>query len=57
MRNQIFHGHSTWNSKVNREQLNLCTTLLAEIIPIFIIIMLENPSVDWGKLVVPVLNK
>ena len=57
LRNQIFHGHSTWNSKVNREQLNLCTTLLAEIIPIFMTIMLRNPSVDWGKLVVPVLNK
>ena len=57
MRNQIFHGHSTWKSKVNREQLNLCTTLLVEIIPIFMTIMLRNPSVDWGELVVPVLNK
>ena len=42
---------------MNREQLNLCTTLLAEIIPIFMTIMLRNPSVDWGELVVPVLNK
>ena len=39
MGNQIFHGHSTWKSKVNREQFHLFTALLAEIIPIFMTIM------------------
>ena len=56
LRNQIFHGNATWNSKVNRKQLEQCTDLLSEIIPIFIVIMIENPKVNWGELVVPVLS-
>ena len=56
LRNQIFHGSSTWNSKVNREQLDRCIALLGEIVPIFLTIMMHNPNVDWGELAVPVLN-
>ena len=56
LRNQIFHGNATWNSKVNRKQLEQCTGLLSEIIPIFVIIMIENPKVNWGELIVPVLS-
>ena len=56
LRNQIFHGNATWNSKVNRKQLEQCTDLLSEIIPIFIVIMIENPKVNWGELIVPVLS-
>ena len=56
LRNQIFHGNATWNSQINRKQLEQCTDLLGEIIPIFIVIMIENPKVNWGELVVPVLS-
>ena len=57
LRNQIFHGSSTWNSKVNREQLDRCIALLGEIVPIFLTIMMHNPNVDWGELAVPVLSR
>ena len=56
LRNQIFHGNSTWNSKVNREQLDKCVKLLNEIIPVFLTIMMTNPNVDWGEIIVPVLS-
>ena len=56
LRNQVFHGNATWNSKINREQLYKCTDLLSEVLPIFILIMIENPSFNWGELIVPVLG-
>ena len=33
--------------RINRKQLEQCTDLLSEIIPIFIVIMIENPNVNW----------
>eukprot|EP00764_Aduncisulcus_paluster_P013301 gnl/Carplike_NY0171/6698_a9202_179.p1 GENE.gnl/Carplike_NY0171/6698_a9202_179~~gnl/Carplike_NY0171/6698_a9202_179.p1 ORF type:complete len:126 (+),score=1.99 gnl/Carplike_NY0171/6698_a9202_179:381-758(+) len=36
LRNQLVHGGSTWNSQVNRTQLNDCTALLFKIVPALI---------------------
>ena len=47
LRNQIVHGGSTWNSSLNRTQINDGKALLANIIPIFLDIMMENPNHGW----------
>lgn len=50
LRNQLIHGGSTFNSKVNREQLEIGCVLLGEIVPEILQIMMENfTEVDWGK--------
>lgn len=50
LRNQIIHGGSTWNSSANRQQIQSACTFLNKILPIFIAIMMENPSHEaWGK--------
>lgn len=54
LRNQIFHGNSTWNSAVNREQIIDCTKLLSHLIPIFLNIMMRSPEQQWGKINYPV---
>ena len=50
LRNQIFHGGTTWNGKVNRDQVNDGARLMQHIVPLFIDIMMKNPSEDWGTL-------
>lgn len=47
LRNQIVHGGATWNSSVNRAQVNDGRAFLANIIPVFIDIMMANPQYEW----------
>lgn len=48
LRNQILHGGSTWNSRVNRKQLKDATALLRSLVAIFIDLIVSNPDHNWG---------
>ena len=54
LRNQVMHGGATWNSAVNRKQVNDCNSLMKVLIPLFAEIMLNNSDEDWGALSFPV---
>ena len=56
LRNQVMHGGATWNSSVNRNQVNGCNSLLKVLVPLFTEIMLNNPNEDWGSISFPVKN-
>lgn len=57
LRNQIFHGGSTYNSSVNRLQLSTACGLLKELVPIFALVVLNNPNDDnWGHPFYPVIE-
>ena len=56
LRNQIIHGGSTWNGKVNREQIHDCVKIMGKLVPLIIYLMLENPKTIWGDAVYPVIN-
>lgn len=56
LRNQIVHGGSTWNSAINRNQLRDGVAILANLIPVFIDVMMENPHEDWGSPHYPVVD-
>lgn len=48
LRNQLVHGGSTWNSSVNRSQVQDGAKILAFLMPIFINLMMDNPTTKWG---------
>jgi hypothetical protein len=56
LRNQLLHGGATWNSSVNRSQVRDGSAVLSWLLPIFIDIMMENPSRDWGRPFYPVVE-
>jgi hypothetical protein len=56
LRNQLIHGGATWNSGVNRSQVNDGAALLGVLLPVFIDILMDNPSHDWGKPYYPVVE-
>lgn len=57
LRNQILHGGSTHNSRVNREQLSDGCRILLKFVPTMLQIMMENhDQMDWGKAYYPVVN-
>jgi len=56
LRNQIIHGGATWNSSVNRDQVRDCTNLLGKLVPIIILIMLDNCHALWGDACYPVVD-
>lgn len=53
MRNQIIHGGATYQSSLNRQQLNDSVLFMSNIIPVIIHIMIENPRIDWGDIFYP----
>lgn len=55
LRNQLLHGGSTCNSRVNRKQLRDACQLLSYLMPLIIEIMLLHPGKDWGKIMYPVV--
>lgn len=57
LRNQLFHGGATWDGKVNREQLRDCTRLLGKLVPLIIVLMMDNPNALWGDAVYPVVDQ
>ena len=56
LRNQLIHGGSTYNSKLNRTQLRDACNILQLLVPIIIDIMLENGEHDWGVIAYPVVS-
>lgn len=56
LRNQLVHGGATWRGSVNRDQVRDCSALLSGLLPIFIDIMMDNPSRDWGRPFYPIVS-
>lgn len=56
LRNQLVHGGATWNSGVNRAQVRDGAEILGFLVPVFIDIMMDNPTEDWGKPFYPVVE-
>jgi hypothetical protein len=56
LRNQLLHGGATWNSMVNRDQVRDGAAVMGWVLPIFIDIMMDNPSRDWGRPLYPVVE-
>ena len=57
LRNQILHGGSTFNSKVNREQIKDGCNILSFLIPVMLEIMMKHhDDIEWGKPFYPVIN-
>ena len=56
LRNQMVHGGATWNSAVNRNQVRDGAAVLGCLLPIFIDIMMDHPTRDWGKPYYPVVE-
>ena len=58
LRNQILHGGSTFNSKVNREQVKDGCNILSFLIPVMLEIMMKHhDDIEWGKPFYPVINQ
>jgi hypothetical protein len=56
LRNQLVHGGSTWNSSVNRKQVRDGAAILGALVPIFIDLMMDNATEDWGRPYYPVVE-
>lgn len=56
LRNQLFHGGSTWNSRVNRRQVRDGANILAFLVPHFIDLMMDHPAAGWGPPYYPVVD-
>jgi len=56
LRNQLLHGGATWNGKVNRQQITDCTSILTNIVPMIISIMMSKPNELWGDPIYPVIQ-
>ena len=56
LRNQLVHGGSTWNSRVNRDQMRDGAAILAFLMPVFVDVMMDNPHEDWGRPFYPVVE-
>lgn len=57
LRNQILHGDSTFNSRVNRDQLKDGCAILSFLIPCMLEIMMEHhDDIEWGKPFYPVVK-
>ena len=54
LRNQLIHGGATWDGKVNRLQLTDGKNFLGKLVPILILLMLDNSKGLWGKPCYPV---
>ena len=56
LRNQLLHGGATWNSRVNRRQVEDGAIIMAYLVPLFIELMMDNPQTDWGVAYYPVVQ-
>ena len=57
LRNQLLHGGATWNSSVNRNQVESGARILSCLVPHFIDVMIEHPDADWGAPRYPVVRE
>ena len=56
LRCQMLHGGTTWNSKVNRQQVKDGAAILQALLPVMVDIMMDNPEEDWGRPFYPVVK-
>lgn len=56
LRNQLIHGGSTYNSKINRPQVKDGSRILELLIPVIIETIMQHPEEDWGPLLFPVIK-
>lgn len=56
LRNQIIHRGATWNSSVNRDQVRDGARIMSFLVPVFIDVMLDNPTQQWGPPHYPIVN-
>ena len=56
LRNQLLHGGATWNSSVNRNQVQPGARIMASLVSHFIDVMIEH-TVDWGAPRYPVVRE
>ena len=56
LRNQLLHGGATWNSSVNRNQVETGARIMSSLVPRFIEVMIEHPH-DWGVPRYPVVQE
>nr|WP_314444444.1 HEPN domain-containing protein [uncultured Sphingomonas sp.] len=56
LRNQLVHGGATWQSRINRDQVRDGAALLAQLLPIFIDLMMDHPDHPWGMPFYPVVD-
>lgn len=54
LRNQIIHGGASWNSRLNRAQIQDANNLLMKLIPVIIKIMIDSPQEYWSPVSYPV---
>lgn len=54
LRNQLIHGGATRGSSVNREQLHDANSIMGEVVPVIIEILLDNAQRYWGDACYPV---
>lgn len=48
IRNQLIHGGSTWNSSISQNQVSAGASVMKDIVPIFIYLMIDGRDEDWG---------
>ncbi len=56
LRNQLMHGGSTWNSSVNRDQVRDGAAILGFLMPVFVDVMMDQPTENWGRPFYPVVE-
>jgi hypothetical protein len=56
VRNQLIHGGATYESKLNRSQVQDASQILEFLMPIIIDIMISNINEDWGVINYPVIE-
>lgn len=54
LRNQLMHGCATHQGHLNRQQVSDGASILSSLVPVFLDIMADNPSADWGAISFPV---
>ena len=55
LRNQLVHGGATWNSQINRAQIEDGVAILGTLVPLILAVMMERPEQDYGDVLYPVV--
>ena len=56
LRNQLLHGSATWKSTMNRNQVETGATIMMNLVPHFIDVMIRHPD-GWGASRYPVVRE
>jgi hypothetical protein len=57
LRCQLVHGGATWNSRVNRAQVQDGVRLLESLVPPMLGLMIEHPGLELGAIAYPVVSR